>query len=369
MERVSIGWGAWGPGATRARAVLVGRAMSLDPSLRPHSAVPYPLEKPTVVDLATRHGHRDLSALGSDGVIDLTEHVDDFVYDPLAAEPDLQIAVLIPCHNEAITIADVVRDFRRSLPTAAIYVYDNASTDRTAEIAAAAGAIVRRAPSLGKGNVLRRMFSEVEATVYVLADGDGTYDASAAPVLIERLRSHHLEMVVGRRVEIDTSGVAYRRGHQLGNRVLTASVQLVVRRGLRRHALGLPGPVAPVREVVPGRVRGLRGRDRDDDPRARPAALVRGDPDRLPRAAGRVQEQAAHDSRRAPHRPVHAGALQGVPPAAVLRRAGRAVPHGRPRRPVPAATCFPPGRRSRVSASRSVASPRCSSLPVSSSTP
>jgi hypothetical protein len=139
-------------------------------------------------------------------------------------EQDVRIAVLLPCHNEAVTIAEVVGDFRRALPDADIYVYDNASTDATSEAAAAAGAIVRRVPTRGKGNVVRRMFSEVEATVYVLADGDGTYDASAAPRLIEHLRSHNLEMVIGRRVEVCESGLAYRRGHKVGNYLLNTSV-------------------------------------------------------------------------------------------------------------------------------------------------
>jgi len=168
------------------------------------------------------------SLIDGDGVIDLVGRRDDAFRDEPAYDPwadsDLAVAVLIPCHNEAVTIESVVRGFRRALPSAVVYVYDNASTDDTAEIAAAAGAIVRRAPKLGKGNVLRRMFSEIEAEVYVLADGDGTYDASAAPRLIERLRARHLEMVVGRRVVIDTAGVAYRRGHQLGNRMLTWTV-------------------------------------------------------------------------------------------------------------------------------------------------
>jgi hypothetical protein len=203
--------------------------MSLDPLPRPQRAVgSIEFDDVDLRQLVSPNGHRDHSVLapddGNDRVIDLVGHREDVAYEPWAPESGLQIAVLIPCHNEAVTIAQVVRDFRASLPSAAIYVYDNASTDGTAGIAAAAGALVRRAPNLGKGNVLRRMFSEVEATVYVLADGDGTYDASAAPRLIHRLRSRHLEMVVGRRVEIDDSGVAYRRGHQLGNRVLTTSV-------------------------------------------------------------------------------------------------------------------------------------------------
>ncbi len=167
----------------------------------------------------------DLTTRPTDDVIDIADHRDDALSEAWTWEPDLEIAVLIPCHNEAGTITEVVRDFRRALPTADIYVYDNASTDGTAGLAAAAGAIVRRVPRLGKGNVLRCMFAEVEATVYVLIDGDGTYDASDAPRLIERLRSANLEMTVGRRIEIDEAGVAYRRGHKLGNRLLTSTVR------------------------------------------------------------------------------------------------------------------------------------------------
>lgn len=137
---------------------------------------------------------------------------------------DLLVAVLIPCHNEETTVATVVRGFRRSLPHAEIYVYDNASTDRTREEALAAGATWRPAPKLGKGNVLRRMFAEVDADVYVIADGDDTYDAAAAPLLVGWLREHRLDMVVGRRVEAERADAAYRYGHRLGNRMLTRSV-------------------------------------------------------------------------------------------------------------------------------------------------
>jgi hypothetical protein len=134
------------------------------------------------------------------------------------------IAVLLPCRNEQVTVGRVVRDFRRALPDAAVYVYDNASTDRTAEVALEAGAIVRFAARPGKGNVLRRMFSEVDASVYVIADGDGTYDAAAAPALVRRLSNQRLDMVVGARVESADARNPYRRGHRLGNRLLTRSV-------------------------------------------------------------------------------------------------------------------------------------------------
>jgi len=129
------------------------------------------------------------------------------------------IAVLIPCYNEAAAIAEVVRDFRSALPGAAIHVFDNASSDDTAAIARDAGAIVHGVELRGKGNVVRRMFADVEAGIYVLVDGDGTYDAASAPRLVELLRSERCDMVVATRQH--TSVDAYRPGHVLGNRLLT----------------------------------------------------------------------------------------------------------------------------------------------------
>jgi glycosyltransferase involved in cell wall biosynthesis len=116
----------------------------------------------------------------------------------------------------------VIADFRRHLPDALIFVYDNGSTDRTSEVAQAAGAIVRREPLKGKGNVVRRMFADIEADIYVLVDGDDTYDAASAPALIERLIEDSLDMVNGAREE--KSEAAYRRGHRFGNRMLTGMV-------------------------------------------------------------------------------------------------------------------------------------------------
>jgi glycosyltransferase involved in cell wall biosynthesis len=135
------------------------------------------------------------------------------------------IAVLIPCLNEAGGVAAVVKSFRSALPGAAVYVYDNASTDDTAAIAAAAGALVRREPMRGKGNVVRRMFADVEADVYVLVDGDGTYDAASAPAMVKLLVEQQLDMVCGKRIENDSP--AYRQGHRLGNRVLTGLVAIL----------------------------------------------------------------------------------------------------------------------------------------------
>ena len=130
-----------------------------------------------------------------------------------------RIAVILPCYNEEAAIGLTVAGFRTALPDADIYVFDNNSADRTVEFAVQAGAIVRREPMQGKGHVVRRMFADIEAAIYVMADGAATYDAAAAPAMIQRLLDEHLDMVVGARAsEIDA---AYRRGHRLGNRVLT----------------------------------------------------------------------------------------------------------------------------------------------------
>ncbi|MFL9828778.1 glycosyltransferase family 2 protein [Rhodoplanes sp. SY1] len=131
-------------------------------------------------------------------------------------------AVLLPCYNEERTVGDVIAAFRRHLPDAVIYVYDNNSTDRTAAVAARAGAVVRRERYQGKGNVMRRMFADVEADVFVLADGDLTYDASAAGRLIDTLVRENVDMVVGVRVEAGEA--AYRRGHRFGNRMFNRIV-------------------------------------------------------------------------------------------------------------------------------------------------
>lgn len=140
----------------------------------------------------------------------------------IPANDRAQIAVVIPCYNEAESVARVVRDFRSALPDARVYVYDNGSTDETAVLAREAGAVVRSEPRRGKGHVVRRMFADVEADVYVLVDGDATYDASRAPAMVERLRRESLDVVNGRRVAVDDA--AYRFGHQLGNRWISTVV-------------------------------------------------------------------------------------------------------------------------------------------------
>ncbi|MEL6828686.1 MAG: glycosyltransferase [Pseudomonadota bacterium] len=128
-----------------------------------------------------------------------------------------RIAVILPCYNEATTISDVIYDFQVALPGADIYVFDNNSTDDTAEIAERAGAIVRNEPRQGKGHVVRRMFADIEADIYIMADGDGTYDASVAPNLISLLQSEHVDMVVGTRSGVTED--AGRHGHAFGNQL------------------------------------------------------------------------------------------------------------------------------------------------------
>jgi glycosyltransferase involved in cell wall biosynthesis len=140
-------------------------------------------------------------------------------------EPAARIAVLVPCYNEEAAIGAVVRDFRAALPTAEIYVYDNASRDQTSQCAREAGAIVRHESRRGKGNVVRRMFADVEADIYVLVDGDDTYDASAAPMLVRTLCEGGYDIVSGRRVAVGEH--AYRTGHVLGNRLLTGLTALM----------------------------------------------------------------------------------------------------------------------------------------------
>jgi glycosyltransferase involved in cell wall biosynthesis len=141
------------------------------------------------------------------------------------ASCDPCIAVLIPCFNEERTVAKVAKDFRDSLPGAAIYVYDNNSTDRTAERAIGAGAIVRSHRVQGKGHVVRRMFADIEADVYVLVDGDDTYDAAAAPDLVALLFDEQLDLVNAARVSADDH--PYRPGHRFGNKAFTTLVRLI----------------------------------------------------------------------------------------------------------------------------------------------
>jgi glycosyltransferase involved in cell wall biosynthesis len=136
-----------------------------------------------------------------------------------------RIAVIIPCRNEQVAIKGVVQAFKESLPSADIYVFDNASTDETAAYAKAAGATVIPVRAPGKGQVVRRMFADVDADIYVMTDGDMTYDAQQAPAMVALLRKDRLDMVVGRRVSTDAA--SYRQGHKFGNYVLTKLVAVM----------------------------------------------------------------------------------------------------------------------------------------------
>jgi glycosyltransferase involved in cell wall biosynthesis len=136
-----------------------------------------------------------------------------------------RIAVLLPCYNEEVAIVQTIAGFRAALPDAVVYVYDNNSSDGTVDVARAAGAVVRSERMQGKGNVVRRMFADIDADIYVMADGDATYEAAAAPALVARMIDEQLDMVVGaRRSEIEE---AYRRGHRLGNKMLTGMLTQV----------------------------------------------------------------------------------------------------------------------------------------------
>ena len=140
----------------------------------------------------------------------------------------LSIAVLLPCYNEEVTIGKVVRDFKAALPGAAVYVYDNNSTDRTAEIAAAEGAIVRKEPRQGKGNVIRAMFEDIDADVYVMADGDDTYPADAAPAMVSKVLDGY-DMVIGDRLSSTYFQENKRPFHNFGNRLVRGSINHLFR--------------------------------------------------------------------------------------------------------------------------------------------
>jgi glycosyltransferase involved in cell wall biosynthesis len=141
--------------------------------------------------------------------------------------PECNVAVLVPCHDEEASVAQVVQSFRAALPAADIYVYDNLSRDHTAERAREAGAIVRSAPRPGKGSVVRRMFADVDADVYLLVDGDNTYDAGAAPAMVKLLLDQEFDMVVGKREAVDGEETVYRRGHYAGNRLFNRILRVL----------------------------------------------------------------------------------------------------------------------------------------------
>jgi glycosyltransferase involved in cell wall biosynthesis len=147
-----------------------------------------------------------------------------------------RIAVLVPCYNEEAAIAKVVRDFKAALPDAVVYVYDNNSKDQTIARAKEAGAVVRSEPRQGKGNVVRRMFADIEADVYLMIDGDDTYDSLVAPELVKKLIDENYDIVAGQRIATATE--AYRAGHVLGNKLLTGLTSLMFRVHLKDMLTG-----------------------------------------------------------------------------------------------------------------------------------
>ena len=144
-----------------------------------------------------------------------------------------KVAVLVPCYNEEQTIEKVIRDFRNVLPEAVIYVYDNNSKDRTAEIAQAAGAVVRHEYQQGKGNVLRRMFGEIDAQCYLIVDGDDTYPAENAPEMVDRVLNHNADMVVGDRLSSTYFEENKRPFHNFGNTIVRASINLLFKNNIK----------------------------------------------------------------------------------------------------------------------------------------
>ena len=152
-----------------------------------------------------------------------------------------KVAVLIPCYNEEQTIEKVIRDFRNVLPEAVIYVYDNNSKDRTAEIAQAAGAVVRHEYQQGKGNVLRRMFGEIDAQCYLIVDGDDTYPAENAPEMVDRVLNHNADMVVGDRLSSTYFEENKRPFHNFGNTIVRASINLLFKNNIKDIMTGYRG--------------------------------------------------------------------------------------------------------------------------------
>jgi hypothetical protein len=232
-----------------------------------------------------------------------------------------QVAVIVPCLNEEAAIGKVVTDFRAALPDALIFVYDNGSTDGTAEAARKAGAVVRSEHLRGKGNVVARMFADIEADVYVMVDGDDTYDAASAPGLIQLLLAESLDMVNGAREE--KSQAAYRRGHRFGNRLLTGLVAWFF--GERLNDM-LSGYRIMSRRFVKSLPRAReRVRDRNGAHGARSTAAVadRRAHDALSREAPGFVEQAAHHPRRDSHHAIDHSAGPRREAAGILRRGRR----------------------------------------------
>ena len=230
----------------------------------------------------------------------------------------MRIAVLVPCFNEEAAVATVVADFRKALPSAEIFVYDNNSTDRTVAVAREAGAEVRSERRQGKGHVVRRMFADIDADIYVLVDGDATYDAASAPRMIDALVSDHLDMVVGFRVDQVRSRLSARPSHrQLDADRLSL---LGVRPGLQGYSVRLSRVLAALRQILPGAVGWFRDRNRAERPRARTGAAGRRDRNALLRPAGGIVQQAQHLARRFSDSRHHPETLPVGKAAALLHR-------------------------------------------------
>ncbi len=188
------------------------------------SAIPDLIRQPVPRDEPRPKGTRE--GLHGD-LVSLAKALDEFAREerPVVEAFRPRVAVLVPCYNEEAAVGKVVADFRAALPDAQIYVYDNNSSDNTVAVASEAGAQVRSERRQGKGHVVKRMFADIDADIYVLVDGDATYDAASAQRMIDRLMSEHLDMVVGLRVDQDVA--AYRRGHRTGNAMLTGFLAMV----------------------------------------------------------------------------------------------------------------------------------------------
>ena len=232
--------------------------------------------------------------------------------------PALRIAVLVPCFNEEAAVATVVADFRKALPTAEIFVYDNNSRDRTVEVARAAGAIVRSERRQGKGHVVRRMFADVDADIYVLVDGDATYDAAERPAHDRR---------AGQRSSRHGGGLSRRPvGRRLParppHRQLDADELplLGVRPGLQGYPFRLPRVLAPLRQILSGAVGWFRDRNRVQRACARTGAAGRRNRDALLCPPRGIVQQAQHLARRFPDSRHHPEALPVGKAAAVLHR-------------------------------------------------
>ena len=205
------------------------------------------------------------------------------------------IAVLVPCFNEEAAVATVVSDFRKALPSAKIFVYDNNSSDRTVAVAREAGAEVRSERRQGKGHVVRRMFADIDADIYVLVDGDATYDAASAPRMIDALLADHLDMVVGFRV--DQAEAAYRPGHRAGNRMLTGFLSSVFGQAFKDILSGYRVFSRRFVKSFPVLSDGFEIETELTRACARTGAAGRRDRNAVLRAAGGIVQQAQHLAR------------------------------------------------------------------------